>query len=238
MKRWIPAIVASLLINFILFSGVALYMTLFKAEPEVKPEPLTLTFVEDQGGTSGGAPQVAAPKPEKVDITAPPTPEQIQEIKDGVPIEKIDNPNPTPNPVATPAPTNAPVNTNATGTNATGGNEANPNGNPNVKGGSDVPPEKPPGESRRPIPISVSEPTLPKSSLANADWPGGRAVVAYTIGTDGSMVSVDLIESSGDSAADAAALEAAWSWHFEPALDNGEPVQYSGTKGIRIHING
>lgn len=231
MKKWIIAIVSSFVINLIIFSGVALYMTLFKAEPMEKHEEITLSFVEDQGGASGGAPQVATPKPQKVDIPAPLTPEQVQQIKDGVAVDAVVPPTPTTTSSST-------ATTSQTTTGQVGAGDQT--GTNNLPGNSTIPgpDDKPPGESRRPIPISVSEPTIPKSSLSNQNWSGGRAVVAYTIGTDGSMVSVELVESSGDAAADAAAVNAAWSWSFEPALDNGEPVQYSGTKGIQIRVNG
>ena len=227
MKKWIIAIVSSLVINLIIFSGVALYMTLFKAEPSERHEEITLSFVEDQGGSSGGAPQVSAPKPQKVDIPAPLTPEQVQQIKDGVAVDSV----------VTPAPTTASPNTSQTSTDQNG-NSKGMGGTNEQEGDSKLPgpDNKPPGESRRPIPISVSEPTIPKSSLNNQSWSGGRATVAYTIGTDGSIVSVELLASSGDAAADQAAVNAAWSWYFEPALDNGVPVQYSGKKSIRIDI--
>lgn len=227
MKKWIIAIVSSIVINLIIFSGVALYMTLFKAEPMEKHEEITLSFVEDQGGASGGAPQVSAPKPQKVDIPAPLTAEQVQQIKDGVAVDSV----------LTPAPTTASPTTSQTSTDPNG-NSKGPGGTNEQEGDLQRPgPDKPPGESRRPIPISVSEPTIPKSSLNNQNWSGGRATVAYTIGTDGSIVSVELLASSGDEAADQAAINAAWSWSFEPALDNGVPVQYSGKKSIRIDIS-
>lgn len=227
MKKWIIAIVSSLVINLIIFSGVALYMTLFKAEPSERHEEITLSFVEDQGGASGGAPQVAAPKPQKVAIPAPLTAEQVQQIKDGVAVDSVITPTPT---------TTSDPNADQTANDSnkkTKGQEGNneQEGDPKLPG-----PDKPPGESRLPIPVSVSEPTIPKSSLNNQSWSGGRATVAYTIGTDGSIVSVELLASSGDAAADQAAVNAAWSWYFEPALDNGVPVQYSGKKSIRIDI--
>lgn len=224
MKKWIIAIVSSIVINLIIFSGVALYMTLFKAEPMEKYEEITLSFVEDQGGASGGAPQVSAPKPQKVDIPAPLTPEQVQQIKDGVAVDTVVPPTPT-----------SQSNFNSIETSR------DPNGDGQILDKDVKVPgpviDKLPGLSRRPIPISVSEPTIPKSSLNNQNWSGGRATVAYTIGTDGSIVSVELLASSGDEAADQAAINAAWSWSFEPALDNGVPVQYSGKKSIRIDIS-
>jgi protein TonB len=54
----------------------------------------------------------------------------------------------------------------------------------------------------------------------------GTTTLAFTITTDGSITDVSVAESSGFSSLDDAAVRCAQaSWHYKPALQNGQPVQ-------------
>ena len=116
MSKWKSSFGASIIINGLLLVGGALYINYAAPEPDAKPEPVEIELVAD--APSGGAPQISAPKQEKVDIPPAPTPEQIQQIKNGVAVDDVlqqQNPSPTPSPSPTPgAPGNPSANPSPT----------------------------------------------------------------------------------------------------------------------------
>lgn len=77
----------------------------------------------------------------------------------------------------------------------------------------------PPVPSTQVMAIDTPTPAYPPE-LACADI-GGEVVVRLTVGTEGQPVDVVLVETSGQPALDAAALEAVKTWRFEPATRGG-----------------
>ena len=58
----------------------------------------------------------------------------------------------------------------------------------------------------------------------------GRVRVQMVVGRDGSVESASVISGSGYGAMDAAAVEAAYTYQFEPAEKQGIPVRCYATK--------
>lgn len=97
------------------------------------------------------------------------------------------------------------------------------------------PPEPPksPGETRGAQTISTTKPAYP-SSLRRRGIEGA-VVVHVSIGSDGSVTGASVSGSSGYGDFDSAAVQAAYSWTFSPALEDGTPVPSS--KEIRIRFS-
>ena len=90
-------------------------------------------------------------------------------------------------------------------------------------------------------------PTIPSTELTAAHTPppeypvklacagiGGRSVLKVTIGTEGRVTEVQLIQSSGQPALDAAAQKrVSEEWRFNPATRNGQPV----TQTIQVPVD-
>lgn len=54
---------------------------------------------------------------------------------------------------------------------------------------------------------------------------GGRVLIVVRVGTDGSPVAVDVVQSSGYEILDRAAHDAVVKWRFRPAMADGRPVE-------------
>lgn len=99
---------------------------------------------------------------------------------------------------------------------------------------TDAPTGKPcAGESKRARPLGIPRPAYPEA--ARAAGISGRVRVEVTIGTDGSVQGARVLSGLGHGL-DQAALGAAQSARFEPALECGRPVRSTLTIGIRFNL--
>jgi TonB family protein len=64
----------------------------------------------------------------------------------------------------------------------------------------------------------------------------GKAIVAVTVAQDGSVLDVELYNSSGDSALDMSAIEAAKKFKFKPAIKDGKAIQSTVTLPVAFRI--
>ncbi|MBA3486356.1 MAG: energy transducer TonB [Lysobacter sp.] len=80
----------------------------------------------------------------------------------------------------------------------------------------------PPVQTTRVMAVETPPPAYPPE-VACADV-GGRVLIRLTVGTDGRAAGVEMLESSGQPALDASALEAVKTWRFEPATRGGQPA--------------
>lgn len=80
----------------------------------------------------------------------------------------------------------------------------------------------PPVQTTRVMAVETPPPAYPPE-VACADV-GGRVLIRLTVGTDGRAAGVEMLESSGQPALDASALEAVKTWRFEPATRDGQPA--------------
>lgn len=235
MRKWSIAVIGSLILNFLLFAGGAFYIALFGKQDMPEPIPMEIEFVsaESAAKDSGGAPQVTAPKPEKVDMPAPLTEEQVQAVKEGVPVDQILAEEAKTKPASNTIANNNTSSANVTNSAGSGDGDSSA-GNQGGQGGDgdslESTPPKPPGETRGARRISMTAPVLP-DSLRNTGFEG-RVVVGFTVGTDGAVTSAWIESSSKNDEADAAAVSAAYTWVFEPALRDGQPVPFTSKIGI------
>ena len=82
-------------------------------------------------------------------------------------------------------------------------------------------------------PKAVSTPSLDTSVLQGYSGDVNSVGVGFTINTDGSVSSVQLLNTTGNDVVDAAILETVLNWKFTPATDsNGNPVEASKTEHI------
>jgi TonB family protein len=56
--------------------------------------------------------------------------------------------------------------------------------------------------------------------------------VRFTIATDGSVKNIVVVKSSGIPSVDERAAECAATWHYQPATQNGVPVEFNWIVGI------
>ncbi len=64
----------------------------------------------------------------------------------------------------------------------------------------------------------------------------GRVVLRLEIGADGAVGDVSVAQSSGRTALDEAAVEGAFRWRFEPALEDGLPVASTIEKAVEFRL--
>ena len=84
-------------------------------------------------------------------------------------------------------------------------------------------------------PKAVSTPSLDTSVLQGYSGDVNSVGVSFTINTDGSVSSVQLLNTTGNDGVDAAVLETVLKWKFTPATDsNGNPVASSKTEYINF----
>lgn len=226
MSRWKSSLAGSLLINCLLLTGSALYLNYSAPEPNAKPEAIEMEIVSDDAAPS--APQISAPKQQKVDIPPPPTREEVQQMVNDapntIPVEdkKVDDKTPTP-----PMPQNQNQGQNdSTAQDPTDGQNQSGDGN---EGEGKV------DKSEGLHPISRPYPSIPEVPKAQAV--GDTIVVRLYVGTSGNVTSVDVIESSGYGPADDAVVSAVYGWSFYPAKDSdGNPVEATATQRFHVDI--
>jgi len=64
----------------------------------------------------------------------------------------------------------------------------------------------------------------------------GRITLRILVSANGRVAEVEVAESSGHEILDRAAIDAVWTWRFDPALKNGRPVQQWYERTIRFHL--
>ena len=64
----------------------------------------------------------------------------------------------------------------------------------------------------------------------------GKAIVSVTVAQDGSVLGVELYNSSGDRALDMSAIEAAKRFKFRPAIKDGKAIQSTVTLPVAFRI--
>ena len=69
----------------------------------------------------------------------------------------------------------------------------------------------------------MTPPRYPVDAIASQT--SGKVVLRVLIGTDGSVRDVVVDESTPPGVFDAATIEAARQWRFNPAMEDGEPVE-------------
>lgn len=227
MAKWKTSFAASLLINFALFAGAAAYMQYAAPEPDAKPEPVELAFITEVG-ESEKSPKIAAPKPQKVEIPTPPTPEQVKQMTDGVPVEEvlkdINKTQPT-NPTSN-QPTNnsnTPSDASNTGPGGPGKDETGVDtpGQP----GQDEKRETPVGETHGAQLLSQPQPEFPADLQKRGVQ--GRVTVRVVVDESGNVADVSVV-SSDNSELDQYAIAAAYQASFKPAMENGVPISTAG----------
>jgi len=66
----------------------------------------------------------------------------------------------------------------------------------------------------------------------------GTTALAFKITADGSVTDVTVSESSGHSDLDEAAVRCAGNWHYQPALQNGKPVEVPWQTHVKWSLKG
>lgn len=226
MSRWKSSLAGSLLINCLLLTGGTVYLNYSAPEANVKPEAIEMEIVSDDAAPS--APQISAPKQQKVDIPPPPTKEEVQQMmKDApntIPVEdkKVDDNTPTP-----------PMPQNQNQGQSDSINQSQTSGQEQSGGGNEGKGQVDKSEGLRPI--SRPYPSIPEVPKAQAV--GDTIVVRLYVGTSGNVTSVDVIESSGYGPADDAVVSAVYGWSFYPAKDfNGNPIEASAIQRFKVDI--
>jgi protein TonB len=87
----------------------------------------------------------------------------------------------------------------------------------------------------KPQPVSVPTPNYPE--LARQAGIEGQVVVAALVDTDGSIISAEVMKSSGNQSLDQAALEAAYRAKFTPARQRDKPVRVQVSIPYRFSLN-
>jgi protein TonB len=87
----------------------------------------------------------------------------------------------------------------------------------------------------KPQPVSVPTPNYPE--LARQAGIEGQVVVAAMVDVDGSIISAEVMKSSGNQSLDQAALEAAYRAKFTPARQRDKPVRVQVSIPYRFSLN-
>ncbi len=208
MSRWKSSLAGSLLINCLLLTGGALYLNYSAPEPNAKPEAIEMEIVSDDAAPS--APQISAPKQQKVDIPPPPTREEVQQMVNDapntIPVEdkKIDDSNEPP--------VRQTLNNN---------NDRNDNNNELDNNNNNNNPPKKTGLARQAQALYAPKPVVPQ--IGEKDKINDSVVVKYYVNEQGTVDWVEIVESSGNDAVDEAVKAQILSWQYEPELkDDGE----------------
>jgi protein TonB len=83
-----------------------------------------------------------------------------------------------------------------------------------------------------------NNPSPPYPAEAHARWQQGRVLLEVRVSEFGRVVEARVAESSGFPLLDAAALETAREWRFEPARQGARPIPYTIRLPIRFSIRG
>lgn len=221
-NRWRMAITTSVIINVALMSGM---VWSFLQKPDLVPDktPITISVVGDAGPSAG--PAVAAPQKSTVQPPAPLTEQQIEDIKNGVPVEQVIKKD-------TPTTPTAPVAQASTGTatgeatgSGSGGGSGSESGEGTGSGGGYGQGGVAGGEGTEP----AGDIVIDAEYLGPRSLPGkGNVVVYVLINEAGRAVDVDIISSSGNGSLDRWALQQARSSSYRPKTVNGKPVVSEG----------
>ncbi|MGI8560878.1 MAG: energy transducer TonB [Luteimonas sp.] len=87
------------------------------------------------------------------------------------------------------------------------------------------PAAQPPAATTAPVAIATPAPRYPASALRRGE--SGEVLLRIEVDPAGMPYSMDIVRSSGSRELDRAALVAARSWRFRPALRDGQPVSAS-----------
>lgn len=85
-----------------------------------------------------------------------------------------------------------------------------------------------------PVPIEMPAPRYPPESMSRGE--SGEVLLEINVDPAGRPHSMDIVRSSGSRYLDRAALVAARSWRFRPAMRDGQPV--SGTVNVPVRFDG
>jgi len=96
-------------------------------------------------------------------------------------------------------------------------------------------PRKPRGVSRGPVATGQTAPVYPAKARRFA-WEG-RVLLRVLIDVRGHVERVEVVESSSHACLDRAAVRAARTWRFEPALRDGHPVATWFTRAVRFKLS-
>jgi len=66
----------------------------------------------------------------------------------------------------------------------------------------------------------------------------GTVTLGMTIEPDGSVTNVHVVNSSGHDELDQGAVSCASSWHYKPALQNGQPVAVPWQASVKYRLTG
>ncbi|WP_108125118.1 energy transducer TonB [Saccharospirillum mangrovi] len=83
--------------------------------------------------------------------------------------------------------------------------------------------------------LNNARPIYPNRSLRMKEE--GIVTLTVYVYADGSVGDITLAESSGSRRLDAAAIEAVRHWRYEPARQNGEPIDYVYEQHLRFNLN-
>jgi protein TonB len=87
------------------------------------------------------------------------------------------------------------------------------------------------------VPIASPAPPYPPGAIN--DGSTGTVLLELVIGTDGRVLAVHVVHSSGDRRLDAAARDQVLrNWRFEPAMRDGKPVEALGRVPIVFRLDG
>lgn len=221
MKKWSTAIIISLIVNFILFTGGAIYMTVIKPYMEAQPEPIVVELVDETvAEVPETLPDVTTPHPKKVDIPEPPSAAQMSEIDNGVAAVKVND---------TSKGKDGDANKSLNEQNQT------KSGPKNTKGDETGDPQPKQHVVTGVVYIGGITTRLPDSLAAEAS--NGDVVADIRVAADGSVASVSLENSTGSGAVDAWIKNMILSnAQFEPATMDGEAVAGEATLPLSFDI--
>ncbi|GAA4866275.1 energy transducer TonB [Luteimonas vadosa] len=89
------------------------------------------------------------------------------------------------------------------------------------------------GFTSPPVPIDMPPPSYPPEAMRRRE--SGTVLLRIEVDAQGRPHSMDIVRASGSRHLDRAALVAARSWRFRPAMRNGEPV--SGTVNVPVSFD-
>lgn len=85
-------------------------------------------------------------------------------------------------------------------------------------------------------PISTVPPVYPETMRRRGVGDGRTVVCLLVVEKDGSVSSVSVVQSSGYSAMDTAAMRALYQWSFQPVTSNGVPIRVTATQAITFRL--
>lgn len=242
-RGWRRIFSEALAVNIILSIGLGAILTM--APPDIpKATPVEVTIdAGNKGGHGGGAPR------QTTAIQTPQTTATLQSSEDtAVNNEVVPTTTETPT-SAMPSAANQSSRELIAGSNGVGNGEGSGEGNGNGYGegsgegegtgygdGSGEGEGNGSGEDSDLVVLQAVSPTYPKSLRRRGVE--GSVVCRITVESDGTVSSVEVVESSGYSAFDEAAVSAMYSWQFKPAKRNGTAVRSTARQVYHFQLEG